>query len=304
MKSRTDSSIACANLSALLMVACFVFNAGLCGSVARAQPLRILALGDSTTAGYTDNPTWNVPYNHGYRSGLYNRLTNAGVDFTFVGQSPEAATDGTPLLFLPNLVTGDWSFGGTRTPDTDLDALGQNNHRGYGGAAPGGINNFVREWLQEDDPDVVMLMLGTNGRNAESLDTLIGTIVNEKPEAHIILSEIFPLRTDNVELRDSVLDFNDAVRNVVFPKYLDLGANVSLVDHYTDFLTDPTDPQSIDSSLLATFNHPNNVGYERIAENFFEGIQAATAVPEPSCTWLLATVSLGFLMRRRRCNRL
>lgn len=302
MKFRTDSSFARATSSALLILATFVFNACFWGNAARAETLRIMALGDSTTAGYTDNPNWTVPYNHGYRSGLYNRLTNAGVDFTFVGQSPEAATDGTPLLFLPRLNTGDWSFGGTRTPATDLDALGQNNHRGYGGAQSFGTNNLVRDWLRADDPDVVLLMMGTNDRSAANLDTLIGTIVDEKPDAHIILSEIIPLRTNDVDLRDSVLTFNDAVRNQVFPKYLDLGANVSLVDHYTDFLVDPTDPQSIDFSLFATFNHPNNIGYERIAQNFFEGFQAATAIPEPSCTWLLATASLG-LMRRRRSKR-
>ncbi|HVJ46116.1 MAG TPA: thrombospondin type 3 repeat-containing protein, partial [Luteolibacter sp.] len=37
-------------------------------------PLRIMPVGDSITAGYTDNPTWNEPFNFGYRSGLYTRL--------------------------------------------------------------------------------------------------------------------------------------------------------------------------------------------------------------------------------------
>ncbi|KAA1262485.1 GDSL-like Lipase/Acylhydrolase [Rubripirellula obstinata] len=299
MKLKTDSLSDYALQRYLLVLAVLFSNACFFHTVASGETLRILPLGDSTTAGYTDNPGWDVPYNHGYRSGLYNRLTSAGVDFTFVGQSPEAATDGTPLLFIPKLVTGDWSFGGTRTPATDLDALGQNNHRGYGGAQSAGTNNLVRGWLQADDPDIVLLMMGTNDRNATNLDTLIGTIVDEKPNAHIILSEIIPLRTDDLDLRQSILTFNDAVRNEVFPKYLDLGANVSLVDHYTDFLVNPNDPQSIDNSLMATFNHPNNDGYERIAQNFFEGIQAVTAIPEPSSICLLAVASLGFLRRRR-----
>ena len=59
-----------------------------CGSV-KAAPLRIMPLGDSITAGYTDNPHWTVDFEFGYRSGLYTRLTKAGYDFTFVGGSPE-----------------------------------------------------------------------------------------------------------------------------------------------------------------------------------------------------------------------
>jgi hypothetical protein len=34
---------------------------------AAAKPLRILCVGDSITAGYTDNPTWDVPFEFGYR---------------------------------------------------------------------------------------------------------------------------------------------------------------------------------------------------------------------------------------------
>ena len=47
-----------------------------------------MPLGDSITAGYTDNPTWNVPFGFGYRSGLYTRLTNANYPFQYVGGSP------------------------------------------------------------------------------------------------------------------------------------------------------------------------------------------------------------------------
>jgi len=43
-----------------------------------AKPLRILCVGDSITAGYTDNPKWNVPFEFGYRQGLFERLQKAG----------------------------------------------------------------------------------------------------------------------------------------------------------------------------------------------------------------------------------
>ena len=54
-----------------------------------AKSLRILCVGDSITAGYTDNPIWNVPFEFGYRQGLFERLQKAGYQFQFVGDSPE-----------------------------------------------------------------------------------------------------------------------------------------------------------------------------------------------------------------------
>ena len=48
-----------------------------------------MPLGDSITAGYTDNPDWAHPFEFGYRSGLHKRMTAAGQDFVFVGESPE-----------------------------------------------------------------------------------------------------------------------------------------------------------------------------------------------------------------------
>ncbi len=56
-----------------------------------------------------------MPFNHGYRDPLHAMPTDAGHEFTFVGQPPEPATDGTPLLLLLNLDVSDWSLGGTRT---------------------------------------------------------------------------------------------------------------------------------------------------------------------------------------------
>ena len=56
---------------------------------ASAAPLRIMPLGDSITAGYVDNYTWQTPFTFGYRGPLYTLLTKAGYKFKFVGASPE-----------------------------------------------------------------------------------------------------------------------------------------------------------------------------------------------------------------------
>ncbi len=51
--------------------------------------VKIMPLGDSITAGYTDNPKWKHPFEYGYRSGLYRELKKANINFSFVGGSKE-----------------------------------------------------------------------------------------------------------------------------------------------------------------------------------------------------------------------
>ena len=101
-------------------LAIVIMALSLAPGIARAGgPTRIECVGDSITAGYTDNPTWSVPFEFGYRSGLYTRLTNAGIAFQFVGASPEPWNG---LFGVP-----------TNTPSPDLRTVGQDHHRGYGG---------------------------------------------------------------------------------------------------------------------------------------------------------------------------
>ncbi len=56
---------------------------------ASEQPIKIMPLGDSITAGYTDNPNWQHPLNFGCRNGLLQRLRQTGIKFVMVGQSAE-----------------------------------------------------------------------------------------------------------------------------------------------------------------------------------------------------------------------
>jgi hypothetical protein len=106
-----------------------------------------MCLGDSITAGYTDNPTWSDPFEYGYRSGLYSLLVDAGHDVQFVGESPEP-WDG--RFGLPD-----------NTPILDLRGLGQDNHRGYGGASIEDLSLEVEGYIESDKPDVILLLMGT-----------------------------------------------------------------------------------------------------------------------------------------------
>jgi lysophospholipase L1-like esterase len=230
---------------------------------AATKPLRIMCLGDSITVGYTDNPSWaNHPFMFGYRSGLYTRLTNAGYNFLFVGASTEPWTG----------ISGDPTNGGTYTPELDLRDFGQDGHRGYGGA---GIWNNVNAWIDADDPDIILLLIGINGISTGSptaLNTLVNNIVTHAPDVHVVVAQITPLVTFN----QALYDYNLYIRDTLVPTYAGNGHKVSTVDLYSLFLVDPNDYSSaIAPNVLANnINHPDNPRYDLMAREWFEGIEA------------------------------
>ncbi len=242
-----------------------------CGSV-KADKLRIMPLGDSITAGYTDNPHWTVDFEFGYRSGLYTRLTKAGYDFTFVGGSPE------PWVSK----YGDPTRGGTYKPKLDLRDLGQDGHEGYGGWTIGGIDGIVRDRIKVHKPDVILLMIGTNQRNAKSpadLSNLVGKIVTQAPDAHLIVAQIIPIAAGHDSQNKSVHAFNTYIRETLVPTYAAAGANVSTVDLFTIFLSDPNDPTSVRPGTHAdNAVHPSTAMSDEMAQAWLEGIEAISAL--------------------------
>lgn len=244
----------------------------LLGAPASAAPLRIMQVGDSITAGYTDNPVWNVGFEFGYRSGLYQRLTDAGVDFQMVGESTEPWVSPFP---------GDPTRGGTYTPPLDLRDFGQDHHRGYGGVAAPFVLQRIGDspqgpgWLTVDDPDVVLIHLGTNGQLPDELDQVLEIITTERPGVAVVLAQIIP----KLAYEPGIVAYNAFLEGRVLPKYEERGANVTLVDHYTPFLTTPRDPTTINAALFATGNHPNGAGYDVMAATWFDAIESVLSAP-------------------------
>lgn len=234
-------------------------SADCCSQPAESGALRIMPLGDSITAGYTDNPKWQYPFEFGYRSRLYELLTGAGYPFQFVGGSEEPWNGrfGTPA----------------NQPIVDLRELGVDRHRGYGGKSIKAINKKITQWIEEDRPDMILLMIGINGISVDSpsqLDTLVGQIFAANAKVKLIVAQITP-RSSYIE---ELYDYNTYIKDSLVPAYKNKGMQISTIDLYQHFLTDPNDPKSIDPELFSNrINHPTNAIYRKMAESWFAGIE-------------------------------
>lgn len=261
-------------------------------TVLQAAPLRIMPVGDSITAGYTNNSAWTVPFEFGYRRQLYNLLTGAGYDFLFVGSSAE------PFNYT---VTGygDPTHGGTVSPTFDLrniDGYNYNGHHGYGGRNITTTTSNIAAQMTADNPDVILLMIGINGISTSSpgqLDTLVTTIFTSKPTVKLIVAEITPYaQSASVAAARNplIVDYNTYIRDVLVPKFVGQGRSITRINQHRNFLTDPNNPSSatIDALYSNAINHPTNGAYDTMAQTWFEGFQAI--IPAPATPLLSGTV--------------
>jgi lysophospholipase L1-like esterase len=248
----------------LLLISVFAAAMAISAAFALAdEPVRIMPLGDSITAGYTDNPNWNVPFGFGYRSGLYTRLTGANYPFHYAGAGQEPFNG---VFGVPKTVSA-----------PDLRAMNEDHHRGYGGKDAAFLAANIGDWLSSDAPDVVLLMIGINsiGQGGSgnptaaesSLDALVKSIVYQRPTAHVVVAQITPYAT----YTNSIVQYNNYIKNTLVPHYAGLGKNVTTVDQYANFGTGTT----VNSSLYSNgINHPNAAGYDKMAQTWFDGIQS------------------------------
>ena len=196
---------------------------------AQAPPVRIMALGDSITEGIADGS--------GYRRDLYPLLTTDGFVVDFVGtvNYPDAGTEG-------------WVDG---------------DYEGHSGFKMEEIRSGLPLWLKKtDDPDVILLHVGTNDYfavppsslsvNQNRLRNLISDLRSMRPHAKIIVSSLI-LRTDSPPDRELNQDaFNQTIPGIV----AEFGSNVSFVDMHAELI----------GSDLADGVHPNATGYVKMAD--------------------------------------
>ena len=201
-----------------------------------ASTLRIMPMGDALTTGFSGAPG-------GYRPRLYSKLTNNGYTIDFVGS--EVAGKASTL------------------PDRDCEA-----HNDFTIAD---MTDYVDEFLDAHDPDVILLMMGQKDLvltdvdftdAADRYNVLITKISSSRPESHIFVANLPPRKNS---------DQNDMVNEFFNPRIPDIVAAHENAGRHVTFV----DVNSVVSeSDLATAFQPTEDGYNAIGNAFGNAITA------------------------------
>jgi lysophospholipase L1-like esterase len=193
------------------------------------------------------------------------RLQSNGIPAEFVGSSKEPWD-------------GLWKFP-TNTPSSDLRALNQDRHEGYGARATAFVAERIGGWVTEYKPDLVLLMIGINDIAAGStnippaaltnLETIVRTVAERRPATHLIVAQTIPYTKPT----PAIVELNQFIRETLVPKFAARGARVSTVDQFANFASQTNDSAGDRSLYSNGWNHPNPEGYSRMAKTWFEEIQ-------------------------------
>ena len=198
----------------------------LCFSSPVSAATKIMPLGDSITDGV------GYPNGGGYRVRLWDLLLSDRIDADFVGS---ASNGPTPLV--------------------------DRNHEGHSGWRIDQLDSNIVNWLNNTQPQVVLLHIGTNdiGQNFDvpnapaRLSALIDKITATAPNAFVVVAKIIP--TTNAANNVKFTTFNNAIPGIVSSKVA-AGKKVSMVDMNSVVLL----------SDLNDGLHPNVVGYGKMAD--------------------------------------
>ncbi len=240
---------------------CLLMLFGLVGNGAHAAPVRIMPLGDSITRGSNDinYPNGDIP--GGYRRELGERLAVAGMDVDFVGANSDNSA-----------------------PGMDPDHNGNNGFRTDEMLA-------ILPDLLGVDPDVVLLMAGTNdilqavpvATARQNLENLILQITGDDPDRRLHVATIPPI-TQNwngqsaAQLNANVNLYNDEVRALV-ADHASLGRRVQLADlNAMIVLTGETPAENFFQPGDGL--HPGQAGYDQLGTLWFEAITAGGSLSD------------------------
>jgi lysophospholipase L1-like esterase len=226
-----------------------------------ANPIKIMAIGDSITDDCSANGAWRL-----YLQPL---LDTKGYPFIFVG----------------------------RNQSSTVGAFTKTRHEGYCGAvvAPPGVltspvhgyagtdvylQKIIADALTNATPDLVLMLIGANdigrGRNPyqvamNDLPRLLDIIFSNAPGASVILAKITSL-TNATGLNYGAYYTNVSIYNATLQAMVnqrrDLGQAVSLAEMFS-----VVDPGTMFNS---DHLHPNALGLQAIAREWFTRIQAIT----------------------------
>lgn len=247
---------------------------------AAPAPCRILPMGDSITFGIRATPSGSVS-SGGYRRYLRRALLDDRKSFAYVGTCPgfggrcRILPDGNPLYCqsggAPELGRHDGH------PGWDINAFRARD----GGSCPGDIDTFLSRVTDSQGehvtPDIVLLLVGANDVRAGAgiregaarrfrylLDDLLAAL----PDRTLIAVGSVTPNLNGTNNRDGVIPFNEAITDVVRARR-DAGHNVMMVDTYGAIrINGSGNSPDLSSDRL----HPNEQGYQRIAERWLDAI--------------------------------
>lgn len=236
IKNKTQSILLIGLFLGLTIVSCTQRTVN--SNLSSSRPFKIMPLGDSITDGYF------VP--GGYRIDLWQHLTERGYAIDFVG-SQRNGSEGLP----------------------DLE------HEGHSGWRIEEIHQRIREWLARSQPDLILLLIGTNdmaqGYGVETapdrLNALIEEIWTQLPEVRLFVASIPPI--GEPVLNGRAIDYNRAIAQLVKQKQTE-DKSIVFVDLYYVLSLDDL-PDGV---------HPNREGFRKIAKVWDKALQGAIVPKE------------------------
>ncbi|KAH7420241.1 SGNH hydrolase-type esterase domain-containing protein [Cadophora sp. MPI-SDFR-AT-0126] len=200
--------------------------------ISTSTALRILALGDSITYGFNENPS------NSYRKFLQCSLSTSGVPATYIGTT----------------TSGDWT---------------NNAVDGYVGQTIEQIGSSA-SWIlgQSPPPNLVLLHAGSNdilhSVNVDTAPQRLGTLLDTviaKTGASVLVAQIIKLGEGYEQYNDLVNTYNAAIPAVVATRVA-AGKNVKVVDM----------SGRVDAGELIDGIHPVAEGYRKMAAAWLAGL--------------------------------
>lgn len=200
---------------------------------------RIMPLGDSITFDQTYGDQRAHSQRTGYRSHLYYKLQAANYPVDFVGSQTAGQSVNPP--FDPH-------------------------NEGHPGWDSYEIAEKTYTYMTKSKPDLVLLHIGTNDRGSTSpagVESILNQINIYEENNNKKVDVIVALIIDSKEPDGRVKIFNRRLNELVVTRIIN-GDNISLVNMY--------DAAGLTSSDYADRLHPNNSGYIKMANKWFDVI--------------------------------
>lgn len=230
-------------------------------ALAESNVLKILSLGDSITQAEINRASYRYP--------LWKKLIDADIKFDFVGSmdtQQDKYSKGTPPQ--PNYKgrTFDKDHEGHFSWEASDIIIGRNPNNGTG-------SGNLAQWVQNYDFDIALVHLGTNDifrnqSNAQITGELKDVIIalrRDNPRAIILLATMIP-SSKSERIEKGVESMNEVIPGIA-KEMNTADSPVIIVDQFSGFNLETDSYDGI---------HPNAFGEEKMAQRWFDAIQAAT----------------------------